>query len=148
LEATNNVQNDQRTDGKLFGEPVSIKTITGKGFSGVKLIWTVDAQKAKEFQESYYPHCDILLIQINWNDMGGFYYIPLSAQKRLFEIMGRENYIKLPKPGTNPRGVEITKEALSRLVADGESRNIPINWQRTKITFNSYQRWVELWRED
>jgi len=26
-----------------------IKTITGKGFSGVKLIWTVDAQKAKEF---------------------------------------------------------------------------------------------------
>jgi len=135
-------------DAKLFGEPVSIKTITGKGFSGVKLIWTVDAQKAKEFRESYYPHCDILLIQINWNDMGGFYYIPLSAQKRLFEIIGRENYIKLPKPGTNPRGVEITKEALSRLVADGESRNIPINWQRTKITFNSYQRWVELWRED
>jgi len=139
---------EPEVDAKLFGEPVSIKTITGKGFSGVKLIWTVDAQKAKEFRESYYPHCDILLIQINWNDMGGFYYIPLSAQKRLFEIMGRENYIKLPKPGTNPRGVEITKEALSRLVADGESRNIPINWQRTKITFNSYQRWVELWRED
>jgi hypothetical protein len=139
---------EPEVDAKLFGEPVSIKTITGKGFSGVKLIWTVDAQKAKEFRESYYPHCDILLIQINWNDMGGFYYIPLSAQKRLFEIIGRENYIKLPKPGTNPRGVEITKEALSRLVADGESRNIPINWQRTKITFNSYQRWVELWRED
>jgi hypothetical protein len=139
---------EPEVDAKLFGESVSIKTITGKGFSGVKLIWTVDAQKAKEFRESYYPHCDILLIQINWNDIGGFYYIPLSAQKRLFEIMGRENYIKLPKPGTNPRGVEITKEALSRLVVDGESRNIAINWQRTKITFNPYQRWVELWRED
>jgi hypothetical protein len=41
-------------DAKLFGNPISIKTITGKGLSGVKLIWTVDAQKAKEFQDNYY----------------------------------------------------------------------------------------------
>jgi len=67
-------------DVKLFGKSVSIKTITGKGLSGVKLIWTVDAQKAKEFRESYYPHCDILLTQINWNDIGGFYYIPIKVQ--------------------------------------------------------------------
>lgn len=37
-------------DVELFGEPISIKTITGKGFNGVKLVWTVDAQKAKEFR--------------------------------------------------------------------------------------------------
>lgn len=67
---------EPEVDAKLFGEPVSIKTITGKGLGGVKLIWTVDAQKAKEFRESYYPHCGILLAQINWNDLGGFYYIP------------------------------------------------------------------------
>ena len=30
-------------DAELFGKPLSIKTITGRGFSGVKLIWTVDA---------------------------------------------------------------------------------------------------------
>jgi hypothetical protein len=135
-------------DAKLFRDPVSIKTITGKSFGGVKLIWTVAAQKAKEFRESYYPHCDILLVQINWNDVGGFYYIPLKVQKRLFDRIGRQNYIKLPKPGTNPRGVEITKEALSSLVGDYESKNISINWQRTKIEFNSYKRWVDLWRED
>jgi len=29
-------------DAKLFGEPVSIKTITGKSLGGVKLIWSVD----------------------------------------------------------------------------------------------------------
>ncbi|MGC8900482.1 MAG: ThaI family type II restriction endonuclease [bacterium] len=29
--------------------------------------------------------------------------------------MGRKNYIKLPKPGTNPGGLEITKEALLNL---------------------------------
>lgn len=139
---------EPEVDAKLFGEPVSIKTITGKGFGGVKMIWTVNGQKAKEFRESYYPRCDILLVQINWNDVGGFYYIPLKVQKRLFDRIGREGYIKLPKPGTNPRGVEITKQALSTLIEDSETKSIKINWQRTKIDFNPYKRWVDLWRED
>ena len=107
--------------------PISIKTITGRGFGGVKLIWTVDAQKSKEFREHYYPHCDILLLQINWNDVGGFYYIPLAVQKRLFDGIGRQNYIKLPKLGTNPRGVEIKKEDLASLVEDSETKLIKIN---------------------
>lgn len=42
---------EPEVDAKLFGAPVSIKTITGKSFGGVKLIWTVDAQKAREFKE-------------------------------------------------------------------------------------------------
>ncbi|MCD5384200.1 ThaI family type II restriction endonuclease [candidate division WOR-3 bacterium] len=139
---------EPEVDMQLFGQTVSIKTITGKGFSGVKLIWTVDAQKAREFRESYYPHCDILLIQINWNDMGGFYYIPLEAQKRLFDKVSRDKYIKLPKPGTNPRGVEITKEALSSLIEDRDAKVIKIRWQRTKVDYNPYKRWVDYWRED
>lgn len=111
---------EPEVDAKLFGKPVSIKTITGKSFGGVKLIWTVDAQKAEEFRENYYLHCDILLGQINWNSTGGFYYIPLTAQKQIFDKIGKENYIKLPKAGTNSRGVEITKEALTSLVNDKE----------------------------
>ncbi len=138
---------EPEVDAKLFGEPVSIKTITGRSLGGVKLIWTVDAQRAKEFRENYYPRCDILLVQINWNDFVGFYYIPLEVQRRLFDKIGRQNYIKLPKPGTNPRGVEITKEALSTLVADIRSKRIEINWRRTKVDFNPYRRWVDLWRE-
>ncbi len=139
---------EPEVDVQLFGEPISIKTVTGKGFSGVKLIWTVDTQKAKEFRKAYYPHCDILLVQINWNDIRGFYYIPLKAQKRLFDRIGRERYIKLPKPGTNPRGVEITKEALSSLVEDEMSKVIEISWQKTRIDYNPYKRWVDYWRED
>ncbi len=139
---------EPEVDAKLFGEPVSIKTITGKSLGGVKLIWTVDAQKAKEFRESYYPHCDILLVQISWNDAGGFYYIPLETQRLLFDKMGRQNYIKLPKPGTNPRGIEISKGALSSLIESNGCRRIIINWQRLKVEFNSYNRWVDLWRED
>lgn len=131
----------------VFGKPISIKTITSKGFGGVKLIWTVDAQKAKEFRENYYPRCDVLLVQIHWNGTGGFYYIPVEAQRRLFDIIGKQNYIKLPKPGTNPRGVEITERALSRLVEDMDSMVIEIDWQRTKIDFNPYKRWVEYWRD-
>ena len=139
---------EPEVDVRLLGEPVSVKTIIGKRFSGVKLIWTVDAQKAREFRKTYYPHCDILLIQINWGDIGGFYYIPLEAQRRLFDKIGRERYIKLPKPGTNPRGVEITKEALSSLVEDRMSKGIELSWQKTKVDYNPYKRWVDYWRED
>jgi hypothetical protein len=139
---------EREVDVKLFGEPISIKTLTGKSFGGVKLIWTVDAQRAKEFRESYYPHFDILLIQINWNHMGGFYYIPLEAQKKIFGRLGREKYIKLPKPGTNPRGVEISKEALSSLVEYKMTKIIKIFWQRTEVDYDPYKRWIDYWRKD
>lgn len=46
---------------KVFGEPISIKTFTGKGFSGIKLAWTVDAKSSKEFLNNYNPSCDILV---------------------------------------------------------------------------------------
>jgi len=147
-----NVQTDipitePEVDVSLFGQPVSIKTITGRGFGGVKLIWTVDAQKAREFRENYYPRCDILLVQIVWSAKGGFYYIPVEAQERLFNEMGREKYIKLPIPGTNPRGVEITKEALSQLVWDKETKVIEISWRRSEIDYHPYKRWIDYWRE-
>lgn len=58
-------------DVELLGHPISIKTITGASLSGVKLIWTVDAQKAREFRENYYPRCELLFVQIVWNGIGG-----------------------------------------------------------------------------
>ncbi len=139
---------ESEVDVKSFGDPISIKIITGKSFSGVKLIWTVDSQKAKEFREKYYPYCDILLVQVNWESTGGFYYIPLEAQKRLFDKIGRDRYIKLPKPGTNPRGVEITREALTSLAHDELSKSIEISWKKTSIDYNPYKKWVDYWRED
>jgi hypothetical protein len=147
---------EPEVDVELLGQPVSIKTITGRWLSGVKLIWTVDAQKAREFSENYYPRCDILLVQIVWNGKGGFYHIPLHVQERVFEEIRRETlfgetgkgrYIKLPKPGTNPRGVEITQEALSCLVRNKETKVIEIDWQRSEIDYHPYKRWVDYWRE-
>lgn len=104
--------------------------------------------KRRENLERLIIHIDILLIQINWGSTGGFYYIPLEAQKRLFDKVRRGGYIKLPKIGTNPRGVEITKEALSSLVNDKMSKVIEIHWQKTKVDYNPYKRWVDYWRED
>lgn len=135
-------------DVNLFGVPISIKTITGNKFGGVKLVWTVDAQKAMEFRKNYYPSYDLLLIQINWESVGGFYYIPLESQRRLFDKIGREKYIQLPKPGTNPRGAEITKEALSTLVRDKDAKTIEILWKKIAIEFNPYKKWVDYWEED
>jgi len=137
---------EPEVDLKLFGQPVSVKTITGKGFGGVKLIWTVDAQKAKEFRENYYPRCDTLFVQVNWGSKGALYYLPSEVQKKVFQGMGREKYIKLPKPGTNPRGVEITKEALEAIAMDKDSKAIEIYWQKTKVDYNPYARWVDHWK--
>lgn len=132
-------------DAKLFGQPISIKTITGVG--GVKIVWTVDAQKAKEFCENYIPSCDVLLTQIKWGKNGGFYYIPLKVQTQVFSTMGRNKYLKLPKPGTNPRGVELSKEALLRLIEDKRTQAITIKWRRRKIDYNPYKRWVDAWKK-
>ena len=149
----NNIKTDipitkMEVDVELFGQPISIKTISNRAFSGVKLIWTVDAQNAREFSESYYPRCDILLVQIVWNATGGLYYIPLETQKKLFREMGKEWYIKLPTLGTNPRGVEISKEALSCLVRDKETKSIEIRWQKSEIDYHPYKRWVDYWMEE
>jgi hypothetical protein len=135
-------------DVKLFGNPISIKTISGKSPSGIKLIWTVDVQKAIEFSEIYVPNCDMLFIQINWDNGGGFYFIPKEIQIEILKEMGRENYIKLPKQGTNPRGVEMTWNAMKQLLANQKTYSIPINWKKEKIGFRPFDRWVELWQMD
>ena len=42
-------------DVKVYGHPISIKTITGRSLSGVKLIWTVDPSKVIQSIELHEP---------------------------------------------------------------------------------------------
>ena len=139
---------EPEVDVKVFNNPISIKTITGQSFSGVKLIWTVDAESAVNFREHYKPGCDMLFVQINWNNIGALHYIPFEVQNEIFKSFGNDNYIKLPKAGTNPRGAEITAEALKELVNHSGSYKIPIEWKKEIIEFNAFERWVELWEQD
>ncbi|MFG1449616.1 MAG: ThaI family type II restriction endonuclease [Thermoplasmataceae archaeon] len=134
-------------DVKLFGSPISIKTITGKEPAGVKLIWTVDATKARQFLETWHPRFDLIIVHINWSSLGGVYYIPDYVQQRIFDEIGKERYIKLPKQGTNPRGVEISNEALREITTDEETMSIKVEWKRANVQYNAFKRWVDLWSE-
>ena len=140
---------EPETDVKLFGTPISIKTISGKSPSGIKLIWTVDAQKALEFSKNYLPNCDMLLIQINWKNGGGFFYfISKEIQIKTLKSIGHNGYIKLPKAGTNPRGVEISNSAMQNLINHPDTLKILIDWRKEKIDFKPLERWVDLWQAD
>lgn len=139
---------EPEVDVRLFGNPISIKTKSGSNYSGVKLIWTVDAQNALEFQNTYSPSCDMIYVQINWGNTGGLFYFPLNVQLEIFNSLGRENYIKLPSLGTNPRGVELSAKALQKLLEHNGIYKIKIYWKKEEIKFNAFKRWVDLWAQE
>lgn len=143
---TNTPITEAEIDVLLFDQPISIKTVTNKILNGVKLIWTVDPQKALAFAKSYKPSCDILLVQICWNSKGGLFLIPKDVQVKVLKKIGREKYIKLPKQGTNPRGVELSKDALEMLTKDLKTKKIEIEWSRSTANHDIYQKWVDLWK--
>jgi hypothetical protein len=130
----------------IYKKPVSIKTITGY-LTGVKLIWTVDWDKAKEFQQEYEPSCDMIFVQIVWGKTGGIYLFSQKSQKEILDSIGRDKYIRLPPRGTNPRGVEISTEALKNLTEHKSTKLIEIEWIKKDIDFNPYKRWLDYWRE-
>ena len=139
---------EPEVDVKLFGHPISIKTKSGSGYSGVKLIWTVDAQNALEFQNTYVPSCDMIYVQINWGNTGGLFYFPLNIQLEIFKDLGRDNYIKLPSLGTNPRGVEMSSKAMQKLLEHSDIYKIKIDWKKEEIKFNAFKRWIDLWAQE
>jgi len=118
-------------DLKINSLPVKIKTITGKG--AVKIIWTVDRKKLEDSVRNYTPTCGIFFVRINWrmkesNRPSGLFWIPIEAQKRVLRKLGIENYIKLPKIGTNSRGSPLSKIGLNMLLEDKDTLHIDINW--------------------
>jgi len=70
------------------------------------------------------------------------------VQEEIFKRLGRDGYIKLPKPGTNPRGVEISKEALICMCNHPDTKRIALEWARMKVEKNPYKHWIDLWKED
>lgn len=145
---TNIPTTETEIDVKLFDFPISIKTFTGKKWSSVKLIWTVDPYKVKQFQDNYIPKCGMLLTQVNWGGLGGLFYFSVQSQRKILDKIGRERYIKLPVQGTNPRGVEISAEALTLLAAQEDTKKILLSWSKQNIELNVFERWTELWASD
>ena len=137
---------ESETDVILAGKNLSVKTITGNG--GVKAVWTVDAESSKNFIDNYIPKCDILLIQIWWGEnKDSLFFIPLNVQKEIFNLLGKEKYLKMPKAGTNPRGVEFSKESIQKMLQHPKTSKIKINWIKQDIPYNVYKRWIDFWKE-
>lgn len=131
--------------------PLSIKTITTNniGYTPIKLIWTVDRQKALDFKNTYIPSCDMLLAKIRWNGNGKLLLFSKESQQKILNEISRDRYIKMPKENTNSRGVEITAEALELLEKCEDTRFIDINFVREKIDYREvYIKWLDAWRED
>lgn len=131
--------------------PLYIKTMTTSSdrWSSVKLIWTVDAQKALQFKNTYIPYCDMLMAKIHWNDNGKLLLFSKESQVGVLNQIGRDRYIKLPKVNTNARGVEISREALLILEKCQDTRCIDIKFTREKIDYREvYTKWLDAWGED
>ncbi len=137
---------EPEADVKLSERKISIKTITGEG--GVKAVWTVDAQSAQRFIYGYVPQCDIIFVKICWGtNKGGFYVIPLNVQLEIFKRLGRERYLNMPKAGTNPRGVEYSKEAIKAMISHKNTPRIEIDWKKEVSDYDTFKRWVDYWAE-
>ncbi|MBE7413340.1 MAG: ThaI family type II restriction endonuclease [Leptospiraceae bacterium] len=141
---------ESEIDVKVLKKPISIKTITG--LTGIKVLWTVDSKKAKEYLDNYQPTCDLILALIKWkrkstDHPGGLYFIPLRVQKEILKRMGAKQYLKLPKKGTNPRGIELSKKALIELLQHQNTKCITVYWEKEKLDYDIYLRWMNKWQK-
>jgi len=126
------------------GEPISIKTVTKNNY--IKACWTVDQDSAIYFAKEYKPSSSILLVKTFWGETKpSFFYIPIKAQQEILNKMGTEKYLALPKPGTNPRGVEFSADAINFLENHTNTSRMVVNWKRQDVEFDVYTRWIEYW---
>lgn len=115
-------------DMSVYGNPVSIKTKTGASNTGIKIKWTTDWDKVDEIVKNYKPSCDILLVKIVWDNDSGLYWIPAKVQKAVFKRLGRDKYFKIARRNTNPRGIELSKEAMEQMIAAPSTNEMIISW--------------------
>ena len=127
----------------IDSEPLSIKTISYNG--SIRLKWTSNAVKAKQFIDSYEPQSDILVVRIVWGKAGEVRLIPLSLQKQVFNQIGVETYL-LYSGATNTRGVNLSPKAEVILNSNPESTSLPISWKRSNEVIDPIDKWVSYWR--
>ena len=68
--------------------PLSIKTVTGNNMGAIRVKWTSDQEKAREFIDSFSPEYDLLIVRILWENEGRISYIPVEAQRKAFGKLG------------------------------------------------------------
>lgn len=124
--------------------PLSIKTITGTSMSGIRIKWTSETEKAEEFISAFSPRCDLLIARIVWNRIGRISYIPVEVQQDVFSKL-KAKYLSYAG-GTNTRGVNLSREALSSMEKDKRSVIMPLHWYESLQPQPRYERWVSFWK--
>ena len=140
--------NSPELDVLINNQPLSIKTKSSQGLTGVKLVWTVDWNKIDAFLRTYLPASHLLYINIIWGKTGSFFLIPEHVQRATLERLTIINYTKVPPRGTNPRGVELSKTAMHLLQTHQDTQSLTIDWKRDKsllVERALYDRWIGLW---
>lgn len=129
--------------------PLSIKTVTGTNMGGVRIKWTSDQEKAREFIASFSPECDLLVVRIVWEAEGRISYIPVEAQQAVFSRLGRSEYLDY-RQGTNTRGVNLSRQALTAIENNRQSVVLRLQWYKSAQPRpeSKYDRWVSYWREE
>ena len=124
--------------------PLSIKTITGTGMGGIRIKWTSETEKAEEFISAFAPQCDLLVVRIVWSRTGRISYIPVEVQREVFSKL-KAKYLTYAG-GTNTRGVNLSREALSSMEKDERTVIMPLDWHESLQPQPRYERWVSFWR--
>jgi len=119
-------------DVRIDNHEISIKTISNN--NALKITWTTESKKVALLMKEYIPRYDIILAKINWDmkdiyQPSGLFFIPKDTQKNILYKLGRNNYIKPPKEGTNAKGIQLTKQAFKELLADNDTLHIDVDWK-------------------
>ncbi len=139
---------DRDADVLVFGESVSIKTVTGK-YPQIKLFWGSDRPSMVNFASSFEPKNHLLVVLINWGGNGPMAVIPLEAQREVFQELGTQGYLFVPKEGVNSRGVALSTAARRRLLAHPDTKRVDILWTvPAEKDEGPYKYWLNLWEWD
>lgn len=138
---------ESEVDVIAYNEEISIKTFTGKNLKAFKLYWASDYDKMLDFYEIYFPNHDMIYVHINWNSTGGLYYAPKESQQAIFNEIGKETYLTIPRRGTNSRGVSISTKAVKMLSVHNDVLCIPITWNKQNIKADPYAKYLTKWKK-
>lgn len=123
-------------------EPLSIKTVSLSG--GIRLKWTSNAVKSKEFISSFEPNSNLLVIRVSWGYTGTISFIPLEAQQHFFKRYGVNQYLDY-RGSTNTRGVNLSSTAEYELLKNPSTVILNILWGKSGSTVNPVKQWTDYW---
>jgi len=131
-------------DASLGGEPLEIKTVTGRGLVTAK--WTSDNRSVDQVFEEFSFTSDMLLVRIWWDSyQDSVFYIPFEVLDEATTAVA--DFLQSQR-GTNNRGVKI-KDAFMKQVErhDGTVR-VPIHWRGGDQDIQApIVRYIRYWTE-